>query len=101
MYIIYFSKNITNSQAVLRVFFGYDTVMETISIPIADELYLLGKNDCFSILRTDSKILIKIFLASVGGIFSLLLGASFISAVEIFYFIELFFRSYYKEKKSK
>ncbi|XP_011261833.1 sodium channel protein Nach isoform X2 [Camponotus floridanus] len=78
--ILPFYKNITSSQAVLRVFFGYDTVMETITIPIADELYLL---------------------ASVGGIFSLLLGASFISAVEIFYFIELFFRSYYKEKKSK
>lgn len=56
IYIIYFSKNISSSQAVLRVFFGYDTVMETVSIPIADELYLLGKNDCFSILRIDSKI---------------------------------------------
>ncbi|KAG5332129.1 PPK11 protein, partial [Acromyrmex heyeri] len=42
------------------------------TIPIADELYLL---------------------ASLGGIFSLFLGCSFISALEIFYFIMLFLRS--------
>lgn len=49
MYIIYFSKNLTDTTAVLRVYFGYDTVMETITIPIADELYLLGKNYYFFI----------------------------------------------------
>lgn len=52
MYIIYFSKNLTTTTAVLRVYFGYDTVMETITIPIADELYLLGKNYYFSIFNT-------------------------------------------------
>ncbi|XP_029659471.1 sodium channel protein Nach-like [Formica exsecta] len=72
--------NLTKSQAVLRVYFNTEIFIQMNTIPIADELYLL---------------------ASVGGIFSLCLGASFISAVEIFYFIELFFRSYYKEKKSK
>ncbi|XP_072753329.1 sodium channel protein Nach [Anoplolepis gracilipes] len=75
-----FYQNITNTQAILRVFFNSDIFTQTNEIPIADELYLL---------------------ASIGGIFSLFLGASFISIVEIFYFIELFFRSYYKKKKSK
>ncbi|KAM0730353.1 Sodium channel protein Nach [Formica fusca] len=73
-------SNLTKTQTVLRVHFSTDIFMQMNTIPIADELYLL---------------------ASVGGIFSLCLGASFISAVETFYFIELFFRSYYKEKKSK
>ncbi|XP_012060814.1 PREDICTED: sodium channel protein Nach-like [Atta cephalotes] len=47
------------------------------TIPIADELYLL---------------------ASLGGIFSLFLGCSFISVLEIFYFIVLFLRSKFKSK---
>lgn len=51
MYIIYFSKNITDTQAVVRVFFGYDTVMETTTIPIADELYLLGKHIIISLFN--------------------------------------------------
>ncbi|KAL6444126.1 hypothetical protein ACFW04_001813 [Cataglyphis niger] len=78
--ILPFYLNLTKTQAVLRVYFNSEIFSQMNTIPIADELYLL---------------------ASVGGIFSLCLGASFISAVEIFYFIELFFRSYYKEKKSK
>ncbi|XP_029159943.1 sodium channel protein Nach-like [Nylanderia fulva] len=73
-------RKLTDTQSVLRVFYNGDVFTQTNTIPIADELYLL---------------------ASIGGIFSLFLGASFISAVEIFYFFELFFRSYYNSKKSK
>ncbi|CAL1676265.1 unnamed protein product [Lasius platythorax] len=73
-------QNLTDTQTVLRVYYNSDIFTQRNTVPIADELYLL---------------------ASVGGIFSLFLGASFISAVEIFYFIELFCRSYYKSKKSK
>ncbi|XP_032681730.1 sodium channel protein Nach-like isoform X4 [Odontomachus brunneus] len=73
-------KNLTEAQSIVKVFMNYETFTMTDTIPIADELYLL---------------------ASVGGIFSLFVGASFISAVEIFYFIGLYLQSYRNSKKSK
>ncbi|XP_071631096.1 sodium channel protein Nach [Temnothorax longispinosus] len=71
-------RNLSKAQSVLKVFMRSETFIEMDTIPVADELYLL---------------------ASLGGIFSLFLGCSFISAIEIFYFVGLFFRT--KSKKSK
>nr|XP_012229391.1 PREDICTED: sodium channel protein Nach-like [Linepithema humile] len=76
-----FYQNRTDAQAVLRVFMNYEVCAEMDTVPIADELYLL---------------------AAIGGIFSLFVGCSFISAMEIFYFIGLFLHSYSNSnKKSK
>lgn len=62
MCIIYSSSNLTKTQAVLRVYFNSDIFSQMNTIPIADELYLLGKRlfllayniNCF-------KVLIKFF----------------------------------------
>ncbi|RLU22997.1 hypothetical protein DMN91_005275 [Ooceraea biroi] len=73
-------KNLSKSQAVLRVYLSSETFTVMHTIPLADRLYLL---------------------ASVGGIFSLFVGCSFISSIEILYFIGLFLRSYSSSKKTK
>ncbi|XP_025157957.1 LOW QUALITY PROTEIN: sodium channel protein Nach [Harpegnathos saltator] len=73
-------KNMSDAQAIMTVFMSYQTFTSTDTIPSADELYLL---------------------ASVGGIFSLFLGCSFLSVVEIFYFVGLYIRSYRNSKKPK
>ena len=41
--IVYFSKNISTNQSVLKIYMKSATFMEMDTIPIADELYLLGK----------------------------------------------------------
>ncbi|KAL0132976.1 hypothetical protein PUN28_000597 [Cardiocondyla obscurior] len=71
-------KNLSKAQSVLRIFMKSATFTEMDTIPVADELYLL---------------------ASLGGIFSLFLGCSFISAFEIIYYFGLYFRL--RPKKTK
>ncbi|XP_011862352.1 PREDICTED: sodium channel protein Nach-like [Vollenhovia emeryi] len=71
-------KNLSDAQSVLRIFMRSETFMEMDTIPVADELYLLS---------------------SLGGIFSLFLGCSFISVIEILYFLGLFLCSTYKKSK--
>ncbi|XP_036140306.1 sodium channel protein Nach [Monomorium pharaonis] len=71
-------KNLSKAQSILRVFMKSSTFREIETIPVADTLYLLS---------------------SLGGIFSLFLGCSFISVLEIFYFIGLSFRSKFKKSK--
>ncbi|XP_011068504.1 PREDICTED: sodium channel protein Nach-like [Acromyrmex echinatior] len=85
-------KNISTNQSILKIYMKSGTFIEMDTIPIADELYLLGKRS-FLISKYQLKKEEKNFSASLGGIFSLFLGCSFISALEIFYFIMLFLRS--------
>ncbi|XP_025074186.1 sodium channel protein Nach-like [Pogonomyrmex barbatus] len=77
------------------------TFMQMTTIPIADELYLLVfmKSSTFMQMTTIPIADELYLLASLGGIFSLFLGCSFISAIEIIYFVGLYFRSSYKKSK--
>ncbi|XP_011685756.1 PREDICTED: sodium channel protein Nach [Wasmannia auropunctata] len=71
-------KNLSKAQSVLSVFMRSSTFMETETIPVADELYLL---------------------CALGGVFNLFLGCSFISVLEIFYFIGIYLCSAVKKSK--
>ncbi|XP_076228786.1 sodium channel protein Nach isoform X1 [Nomia melanderi] len=71
-------KNMTDNDSILRVFMQTQVFPTTETLAAADEVYLL---------------------ASIGGIFSLFLGCSFLSLVEILYFISLFCRAAYSRRK--
>ncbi|XP_011161973.2 sodium channel protein Nach [Solenopsis invicta] len=70
--------NLSKAQSVLKVFMKSATFIEMDTIPAADELYLLS---------------------SLGGIFNLFLGCSFISVLEIFYYIGLALHAKFKKSK--
>ncbi|XP_076381737.1 sodium channel protein Nach [Megalopta genalis] len=72
-------KNVSSRDAILRVFMKSQVFVTTETVSAADEVYLL---------------------ASIGGIFSLFLGCSFLSVVEILYFIKLFCRAKYLRWKN-
>lgn len=71
--------NVTVNNAVLRVFMESQIYQITETLPAADEVYLL---------------------ASIGGIFSLFLGCSFLSLVEILYFLGLACRAVFSRRGS-
>ncbi|XP_078039966.1 sodium channel protein Nach [Augochlora pura] len=73
-------KNVTSQDAILRVFMQSQVFMTMETVSAADEVYLL---------------------ASIGGIFSLFLGCSFLSVVEILYFLKLFCRARYLRWKNR
>ncbi|KAG7189338.1 hypothetical protein KM043_016991 [Ampulex compressa] len=70
-------QNVSQGQAVLRVYMNSQTFTVEETLSAADELY---------------------FLASVGGIFSLFLGCSFLSAAELVYFGFLICRALSKHR---
>ncbi|XP_076685253.1 sodium channel protein Nach [Andrena cerasifolii] len=72
-------KNVTANNALLRVFMQSQIYQITETLPAADEVYLL---------------------ASIGGIFSLFLGCSFLSLVEILYFLGLICRAVFSRRRS-
>nr|XP_012149446.1 PREDICTED: sodium channel protein Nach-like [Megachile rotundata] len=73
-------NNASGSNAILKVFMDMQTFMILETLPAADEIYLL---------------------ASIGGIFSLFLGCSFLSLVEVIYFFGLFCRAIILSRKVK
>ncbi|KZC09551.1 Sodium channel protein Nach [Dufourea novaeangliae] len=73
-------NNQTTGRAILKIFMHSQVFMSMETLAAADEVYLL---------------------ASIGGIFSLFLGCSFLSLVEILYFIVIFGRATYSRRKTK
>ncbi|XP_076661868.1 uncharacterized protein LOC143365514 [Halictus rubicundus] len=73
------NKNVTSDDAILRVFMHAQVFVTMETVSAADEVYLL---------------------ASIGGIFSLFLGSSFLSVVEILYFVKLFCHAVYRRRKN-
>ncbi|XP_076640212.1 sodium channel protein Nach isoform X2 [Colletes latitarsis] len=73
-------KHVTTNDAVLRVFMKSQVFQITETVPAADAIYLL---------------------ASIGGIFSLFLGCSFLSVAEIFYFGGLLCRSIFLRRSTE
>ncbi|XP_047345794.1 sodium channel protein Nach-like [Vespa velutina] len=61
-------------------------------------LNVYWKMDAFMIFETKSTFIDWKNLAEVGGIFNLFLGCSIISAVEMLYFVYLFFRKIFKKE---
>ncbi|XP_076281730.1 uncharacterized protein LOC143209657 isoform X1 [Lasioglossum baleicum] len=73
-------KNVTSGDAILRVFMLSQVFVTMETVSAADEVYLL---------------------ASIGGIFSLFLGCSFLSVVEILYYVKLFCHAVYLRRKKE
>ncbi|KAG9430662.1 sodium channel protein Nach [Apis mellifera carnica] len=72
------STNVSQKSTILNVYMNSQTYQVSITLSAANESYLL---------------------ASVGGIFSLFLGCSFLSVAEIIYFVYLFFRASLKSSQ--
>ncbi|XP_076178172.1 sodium channel protein Nach isoform X2 [Ptiloglossa arizonensis] len=73
-------RDVSRDAAVLRVFMKSQVFQMTETLPAADEIYLL---------------------ASIGGIFSLFLGCSFLSLGEIFYFGGLLCRAIFLNRNTE
>lgn len=91
----------SDQTAVIKVYMQSQIFQILVTMSAADETYLLGTDFQPSIpfyFAIAEKFLREGFIertvsASVGGIFSLFLGCSFLSVVEIVYFLYLFCRS--------
>ncbi|XP_053978590.1 sodium channel protein Nach-like isoform X2 [Hylaeus volcanicus] len=102
--------HVSEESAVLRVFMNSQVFQITETLPAADEVYLLGNDSkqvpshTFTFEETIfyCRIFVYFYIsASIGGIFSLFLGCSFLSLVEIVYFGGLLCRAIFLRPKIK